>query len=225
MRRVGWLGVVVVAGMLAAGHCAFAEPARSPQRRATTAFAALSLAERPDDTPVPPAVAASPALRHAVTINPLGPVLALAGTVLLRSAGIGYGAFIFNLRYHHRVNDTLAWTAAPTFGYLSLLFENYTAGVKGGPRMSLTGRGLQGAYLLGQFQLGWLWSTTTRGRPMSSAFACGAGVEAGWSWAWSSGLLVELGLGLMYTASLPTDGQAPIVGPRPNLNASLGYGW
>ena len=157
----------------------------------------------------------------AVLINPLGPLLGLVVDIA------GIDAALLHIRYHQALSERVGLTAVPVYGHAHFLFDFRFIGAKGGPRISLTGSRLEGWHLLPMVLMGWAWTTNYHGKILASAPMVGGGLSAGYTWCWS-GFVLELGGGLYtstYLDATDLGAPEPLLGIKPEINLSLGYGW
>lgn len=162
--------------------------------------------------------------------NVLGPLLSLAGSALASPIGLGDGVFLLNARHHRAQTANFAWTITPTVAWVSLGYDTWTIGCKGGPRFSGGARWLEGWYVHPFAALAWIHVRPLRegvpgAAPGADGISLGLGVEGGYTWAFSSGFALELGLGLGQTAAIPFGEGETISGLRPVFNIGLGYAW
>ena len=164
---------------------------------------------------------ATPLRTQAVLVNPIAPLLGMG----LSAAGID--SVLVGIKYHQALDKRLGFSIQPAFGYARFLFRMYVVGVKFGPRISLSRRGLAGWYLFPMAIAGWGWMQSRSGIVLASAPLVGIGLASGYAFHWG-GFAVELGAGLQYSAFMwdrPGGENANLIPVKPELTVNVGYAW
>lgn len=205
-------GPIPLAGLLLLlWPCLNAAPARAQMWLPASAPAAATVTIAP----------AEEGIQTAVVVNPLGPLLGL--TVDLA----GIDSALLHIKVHRALSKRWGMTVAPVYAHVNFMLDFHVLGVKGGPRISLTGPGLAGWSLLPQVLLGWAWTTNSHDKLLTSAPFAGAGLSTGYAWCWG-GFVLELGGGLYSSTYLDVTelgAPEPLIGVKPEVNINLGYGW
>ncbi|MBT9559552.1 MAG: hypothetical protein IV100_26215 [Myxococcales bacterium] len=157
-----------------------------------------------------------PRPNHAIVIDPLTPIFgALLGVVALE------------LEYQWAPHDYVGLTLIPSFAYVkSKYYGDEVTGVGGGvrvgPRVLPQGRRLGGAYIL-PF-VGYAQAAAAKDSSSISTKTISVGLEAGYSWVWHNGFVINLGAGFRHDIELADEFDDSLV-ISPILNFTLGYSW
>lgn len=171
------------------------------------------------------ASATEPAPRTAVLISPLGVGASVVGHAL------GTPTYDVPLRLSHAASDRVGLTLQTDLTW-STPFDMATSytGLRGGPRISLRGRGLDD-WTLTPFALAGVSTVSAGGERLARYGMVGVGVEAGRTWVWKH-FTMEVGLGAYAATDVAYAARAevfadlrvqPVLPIKPTVNWSVGY--
>lgn len=161
----------------------------------------------------------------AVLTGPIGPIVAVVANVL------EIPSFDANLRVLHVHGDRWGWTAQTDVITTVPFFVRAThVGLRGGPRLSLRGRGLSD-WTVGAFGILGITDVSVAGGSLARYAVVGGGLEGGRTWVWKR-FTMELGLAVYSTGNIAYASDAEVLEDerpaslspiKPSVNWSLGY--